>query len=78
MKKLLSVFVLLAIFSCETPPKKKEVKPIPVKEPVKEVVVGKKVEKNPVTAYENKPRAPFQVPVSPTIKPDTPSSLVSN
>lgn len=45
MKRLFSITLLLFIFSCDTPTKKKEEKPVVVKEPVKEAVVKKKVEK---------------------------------
>lgn len=57
MKRLLILLPLMAIFSCETPTKKKEEKPAVVKEPVKEVVVEKKVEKvdNTLFSLERKP-----------------------
>ena len=45
MKKLLTLLLLMAVFGCKTPTKKKEEKPVVIKEPVKEVVVEKKVEK---------------------------------
>ena len=44
MKKLLFLFVTIAFISCETPTKKKAPETIPVKEPVKKVVVEEKVE----------------------------------
>lgn len=57
MKKLLILLSLIVIASCDTPTKKKEEKPVVVKEPVKEVVVEKKVEKvdNTLFSLERKP-----------------------
>lgn len=51
MKKLLSLFLLIAFFGCDTPTKKKEEKPVIIKEPVKEVVVKEKIE--PVVEVDN-------------------------
>ena len=45
MKKAIVLLLFMLIFSCESSTKKKEEKPVVVQEPVKEVVVEKKVEK---------------------------------
>jgi hypothetical protein len=55
--KRLFILLLLIAFGCETPTKKKEEKPVIVKEPVKEVILEKKIEKvdNTLFSLERKP-----------------------
>lgn len=58
MKKILLLVLTIAFFSCDTPVKKEEPKPVPaVEEPVKEVVVEKEVVKvdNTLVKLKRKP-----------------------
>ena len=58
MRKLLTILILLTIFGCETPQKKKETKPASViEEPIEEVIVEEKVEKvdNTLVSLKRKP-----------------------